>query len=150
MTSPHINHPVIDQMDKCIGGLLSLFYHMHFQYIRSGDVPPADVVTSHLRSVKGFRAHMADWSSLRKRDEIKKYTMWNMRDRLKGLSPTGELSEDDRAELQLFRGTVDAVIGTSKRKHRHKVLTRVARALNKVDVLEAFLPREVGMHVISF
>ena len=150
MTSPYINHPVIDKMDKFIGGTLGLYHHVYMRYIRSGDVAPADVVTTYLRSVKRFRAHMADWSSLRKRDEIKKYTMWNMRDRLKGLSPTGELSEDDRAELQLFRGTVDAVINTSKRKRRRKVLTMVARALNKIDVLEAFLPREVGMHVISF
>ena len=150
MTSPYINHPVIDKMDKYICGCLGLYHHMYMRYIRSGEVPPADVVTTYLLYVKHFRAHMADWSSLRKRHNIKDYTLWNMYNRLKGLSPTGELSEDALAEGRLFGAHVDVLINTSKRKRRRKVLTMVARALNKIDVLEAFLPREVGMHVISF
>jgi hypothetical protein len=150
MTSPYLNHPIIDKYDKSICGVLAVWFRNYMEYIKSGEVPPPDVVNIYLSSARHFKAHLTESYSVTKFEEIRKFAMWNMSMRLRCASPTDELTENDRAELHLFDGTVHNLINTVKRKRRHKVLTMVGRAMNKVDILEAFLPREVGMHVISF
>lgn len=100
-----------------------------------------------------FRAHITEARSLGKVAAIREYIMWNMDTRIRrtyGYPDGYPLSEEDSEVVEQFGRSVDALIAGIRKQRRRQVLTVVGRAMYRIVLLEDYIPREVGMHVISF
>ena len=143
------NHPLIDRLDMVIcGGITFSFYENN----KDNGVVPANIVELHNENTKAFVSHVAASHRRGKAGILREYTMWSMGYRLKSRNTprTTELTQDNRAKLELFGATIDAAYREANKHRRPEIITAVARDIKKIEILEALLPREVGMHVISF
>jgi len=150
MTSPYINHPLIDRLDMVMCGALTFSFYENF--IKETGFVPANIVKGHTENTKVFITHVAASYPRGKAGVLREYIMWNMGMRLKSHNTprTTELTQDNCAKLELFGATVDAAFREVNKHRRPEIITSVARDIKKVEILEAFLPREVGMLVMSF
>ena len=149
MPNPYNNHPLIDRLDMVICGALTFSFYANNN---DNEVVPANIVDIHNENTKDFTSHVAMSYPRGKAGVLREYAMWNMGMRLKSRNTprTTELSQDNCAKLELFGATIDASFREVNKHRRPEIITAVARDIKKVEILEAFIPREVGMYVMSF
>jgi len=149
MPNPYNNHPLIDRLDMVICGALTFSFYANNN---DNEVDHANIVDIHNENTKDFTSHVAMSYTRGKAGVLREYAMWNMGMRLKSRNTprTTELSQDNCAKLELFGATIDASFREVNKHRRPEIITAVARDIKKVEILEAFIPREVGMYVMSF